>query len=214
MDPEEDQAIPNAVIPQEPLPDGPLPQPAPQVMSVETPQYVQMHSPEIRTLLAWIGPNRPFRRRGREYFINVLVILLAIEVILFLFSQYMLMVLALSVVFLAFTLATVPPQPFHYKISTQGITVEDHYYLWQELYDFYFKRQDGVDLLIIRTKAYFPGELVITLGDMHKEHIKEVLLPYLPFREFVKPSFIERAAEWLSKTFPLDKQILPTRQPR
>ncbi len=181
-----------------------------QSPSVETdvPQYVQTHAPDVRTLLAWVGPNRPFRRRRKEYFINVLIILLAVEVILFLFSQYMLMLLALTVVFLAFTLALVPPQPFRYKISTQGITVEDHYFLWQELYDFYFRKQDNMDVLIIRTKAYLPGELVITLGDMHVQHVKELLLPYLPFREYVKPTFFERSAEWLARTFPLEKSTV------
>jgi hypothetical protein len=179
----------------------------PQAIPTESdaPQYVQTHAPDVRTLLAWVGPNRPFRKRHKEYYINILIILLAVEVILFLFSQYMLMILALAVVFLAFALATVPPQPFHYKISTQGITVEDHYFLWQELYDFYFRRQDNVDLLILRTKAYFPGELVIPLTDVHREHIKQILLPYLPFREFVKPSLFDRSADWLAKTFPLEK---------
>jgi hypothetical protein len=168
------------------------------------------HVADVRTLLSWIAPGRPFRKRGKEYFINILIITLAVEVILFLFSQYMLMVLAFALVFLTFALATVPPHPFHYKISTQGITVEDHYFLWQELYDFYFKRQDNTDLLIVQTKSYYPGELSITLGDMHKEHVKEVLLPFLPYREYVKPSFIEKAADWLAKTFPLEKQATHT----
>lgn len=183
-----------------------------EATETDVPQYVQTHAPDVRTLLAWIAPNRPFRKRGKEYFINIFIILLATEVILFLFHQYMLMVLALSVVFLAFTLATVPPHPFRYKISTQGITVEDHYFLWQELYDFYFKRQDREDLLIIRTKSYMPGELTIVLGDVHRDHVKEVLLPFLPFREYVKPSFVERTADWLSRTFPLEKSSASTQQ--
>ena len=61
-------------------------------------QYVLTHSPEVRTLLSWIAPNRPHHRRGKEYFVNVVIILFALEVILFLFHQYMLMVLAFSVV--------------------------------------------------------------------------------------------------------------------
>ena len=175
-------------------------------------QYVLTHSPEIRMLLSWVAPNRPYRKRGKEYFVNVAIILIAIEVILFLFHQYMLMVLAFSVVFLAFTLALVPPHPFHYKISTQGITIEDHYFLWQELYDFYFKKQDGVDVLIVSTKSYLPGELTIVLGQLQPDRVKNILLPYLPFREFVKPSFIERASEWINKTFPLEKRPVQVAQ--
>jgi hypothetical protein len=209
MNPRNDNEMPQNPVPRQQLPQGEqhIKQQYSQqaAQSADTPQYVQTHAPDVRTLLAWIAPNRPFHKRGKEYFVNIFIILLAVEVILFLFHQYMLMVLAVSVVFLAFTLATVPPHPFRYRISTQGITVEDHYFLWQELYDFYFKRQDGADMLTVRTKAYMPGELTIVLGEVHREHVKEILLPYLPFREYVKPSFLEKTAEWLSKTFPLEK---------
>ena len=208
---QEDEQQPSHQIPRVELPgeQSQLVQQEP-IASAPSDQAVQYgqksHSPELRILLSWIAPNRPYHKRGREYYVNILVILIAVEVILFLFHQYMLMALAGSVVFLAFTLAMLPPHPFHYKISTQGITIEDHYFLWQELYDFYFKKQDGVDVLVISTKAYIPGELTIILGEVSQDRVKAVLLPFLPFREFVKPSFIERTAEWLAKTFPLEKR--------
>ncbi|MCL5432797.1 MAG: hypothetical protein M1524_01635, partial [Patescibacteria group bacterium] len=93
---------------------------------------------QVRTLLSWSAPGRPFRKRGKEYYINTILLALVIEVILFLFSQYLLMGIVASLVFIAFALATFAPYNFHYRISTEGITLEDHYYLWQELYDFYF----------------------------------------------------------------------------
>ncbi|HET9946524.1 MAG TPA: hypothetical protein VFQ63_00505 [Patescibacteria group bacterium] len=163
-------------------------------------------SHEVVTLLAWQGPGRPFKKRGKQYFATTLLIMLLIEVILFLFSEYMLMLVVLAFVFLTFAMATVPPHDFHYRISSEGVQVEDHYFLWQELYDFYFIKTYGVDVLHIRTKTFFPGELTITLGDkISVAHIKSVLLPYLPFREYVKPTFMERSATWLSKNFPLEK---------
>lgn len=160
---------------------------------------------DIKTLLSWTAPGRPFRRRGKEYYINAFLILLALEVILFLFSQYFLMLAVASLAFVTYALTTVAPHSFHYKISTEGITIEDHFYLWQELYDFYFKQTEGVDVLMIRTKAYFPGELTLVLGDMHTSQVRTALLPYLPYREFVKPTFVEKSADWLTKTFPLER---------
>lgn len=157
-----------------------------------------------KTLLTWHAPGRPFQTRDRSYFINILILMFIIEVILFLFSQYMLMLVVASLVFVNYALSTIAPHDFKYRVSTQGFMVQDQFFLWQELYDFYFKRQQNQDVLILRTKAFFPGELVITLGDMHKEHVKNVLLPYLPFREFVPPSSMEKAGDWLSRTFPLE----------
>jgi len=105
---------------------------------------------------------------------------------------------------LAFVLASVPPRDFHYRISSEGITIEDHFFLWQELYDFYFKKREGADVVHIRTHAMIPGELTLPLGLIDREHIKQALLPFLPFREVVKPTFMEKSGDWLARSFPLE----------
>ena len=169
------------------------------------PDFLQNYVPsEVKTLLAWTAPGRPFRKRTKQYYLTVLLIMLFVQVILFLFSQYMLMVVVLSLVFVGFALATIPPRDFHYRISSEGITVEDHFFLWQELYDFYFKKRNGIEVLHIRTHAFIPGELSITLGDISKDHVRSILLPFLPFREYIKPTFTDKAGDWLSKNFPLE----------
>ena len=162
-------------------------------------------SAEVKTLLAWHAPGRPFRKRGAEFYTSSLLIMTLVLIILFLFSQYLLMLVVISFVFVVFALATVPPRDFRYRISSEGITIEDHFFLWQELYDFYFKRRNGHDILHLRTRAFLPGELTITLGDMDKEHVKSIILRFLPYREVVVPTGMEKAADWLSKNFPLER---------
>lgn len=164
-----------------------------------------IHPNEVRTILEWTAPGRPFRKRGRQYYLTSLLIMLLVEVILFLFSQYLLMLVVLSFVFVAFTLASVAPSNFKYRISSEGITVEDHFFLWQELYDFYFKKREGIDVVHVRTHSFIPGELTLTLGSTDREHVKSALLPYLPYRELVKPTFMDKSADWLTKNFPLEK---------
>lgn len=114
------------------------------------------------------------------------------------------MLVVASLVFVSFAFAYVPPKNFHYRISTEGIMVEDHFYIWHELYDFYFTTRNGIDILNVRTQDMIPGILTITLGEMHKEHVKQVLIPYLPYREYMKPTFLEKSGNWLSKNFPLE----------
>ena len=161
---------------------------------------------EVRNLLEWTAPGRPFRKRGKQYYLTALLIVLLVEVILFLFSQYLLMLVVLSLLFVAFALSSVPPKNFTYRVSNEGIMIEDSFFLWQELYDFYFRRRDKMETLHIRTQAFLPGELIITLGNEDKEKIKHALLPYLPFREYVKTTFMDKAGDWLSKNFPLDEK--------
>ncbi|MBI2442738.1 MAG: hypothetical protein HYV40_02390 [Candidatus Levybacteria bacterium] len=187
------------------LPKEPLDLPKPHEMLPSSREDVGSSTHDVHTLLSWHAPGRPFRARSSAYYINMLLILLPLEVIFFLFGQYMLMLVALALAFFYYALTTVPPHDFRYKISSEGLTIEDYFFLWQELYDFYFKHIDGNECIIIRTKAYLPGELTINLGDIHKEQVKTALLPYLPFREYVKPTLVEKWSEKLRKTFPLER---------
>jgi hypothetical protein len=115
------------------------------------------------------------------------------------------MVVLLALTFLSVALSIMPPHDFHYKITTEGIKVEDYFYIWEELYDFYFKRIDGVDVLVVRTHVMYPGELKISLGGVTRDHLRQVLVGYLPYREYVHPTFMEKSGEWLTKNFPLEK---------
>lgn len=160
---------------------------------------------DVRALLSWTAPGRPFRKKNREFYLSVLLIFFLIEVIAFLFGQFQLMLAVAAVTFLSISLAIVPPKNFHYRISTEGVKVEDHYYIWGELYDFYFKKIDKVDTLVIRTEALIPGELKMTLGSLPKDHVRKILVNFLPYREVVRGSFMERAGDWLSRNFPLDR---------
>ena len=173
---------------------------------LDLPDPSQSHPNDVKTLLSWTAPGRPFIKRGKQYYLTSLLIMILVEFILFLFGQYALMFLVISLVFVAFALSSVPPKNFHYRISTEGITIEDHFFLWQELYDFYFKKQFNIDVLHIRTHSLLPGELTITLGEVHKDHVKSVLLPFLPYREVIKKTFMEKSGDWLARNFPLEKE--------
>jgi hypothetical protein len=156
--------------------------------------------------LEWTAPGRPFKKRSKQFYLTALLIMLLVEIILFLFSQYLLMVVIVSLVFVGFVLATIPPKDFKYRISSEGVMIEDGFFIWQELYDFYFKNRDGIKTLHLGTHAFLPGELIVTLGGMDEEKVKQALLPYLPYREYVKPTFVEKSADWLSKNFPLENK--------
>lgn len=161
-------------------------------------------SNNIKTLLSWHAPGRPFRKKSKQFFATSILIALLIEIILFLFGEYLLMIVVLSLIFASFVLATVPPTNFHYRISSEGITVEDNFFLWQELYDFYFKERNGETILHVRTYSYYPGEITLVLGEIDKEHIKQVLVRCLPYREIIRQTLIEKWGDWIVKTFPLE----------
>lgn len=163
------------------------------------------YSTDVRTLLSWRASGRPFRKKSKEYFLSSALILILIEIVLFLFSQYELMMAAGALYFMSLVLSTVPPKDFHYKISTEGVMVEDRFFIWTELYDFYFKRLEQVEVLVIRTQALIPGELQMVMGETSREHVRQILVNFLPYREIVRPTFMEKAGDFLSRNFPLER---------
>ena len=164
------------------------------------------HENGVRTLLSWSAPGRPYSKRGREFYAGVALLVLLISIILFLFHEYLLMLTVFALTFLSLALSSVAPRNFHYRISNQGVKIEDSFFLWKELYDFYFKRISGMDVLIIRTEALIPGELQICLGDLTRDHVRHVMVGYLPYREVVRKTFVESSGDWLAKNFPLEKK--------
>jgi hypothetical protein len=168
-------------------------------------QYDEAQYHDVTTYLEWQAPARPFKHRSKEFFINALLITVAIEIICFLFSQYFLMAVIASLVFLAFALASVPPKTYTYRISSEGILVENEFLIWDELYDFFFLKTHGVEVMYVRTKSFYPGLLTLPMGDISEAQFKSVLLHYIPFREHVEPSFMEKAGSWLEKNFPLER---------
>lgn len=163
------------------------------------------HYEDVKTLISWSAPGRPYRKKSKAFYLNGLLIVFLVEVILFIFSEYLLMFVVLTLYFFSAAIASVPPQNFHYRISTQGIKVEDHFYIWDELYDFYHKKIDGMDVLVVRARNLIPGELKISLGDVPFDHVRRVMINYIPYREVVRPTFIEKGGEWLAKNFPLER---------
>ncbi|HLD01961.1 MAG TPA: hypothetical protein VJC10_03735 [Patescibacteria group bacterium] len=197
--------MPDEYLPKEPLDLPREPKDLPAGRQVQPDHLMHEQQREVKTLLSWHAPGRPFRGRSKEFYATALLFVLVFEIMAFLFSWYALMAAIAAVFFLSYALTTIPPKDFHYRISSQGVKVENHFYLWQELYDFYFTKQEGETVVHIRTKAFIPGELLLTLGSIPREQLKSALLHYLPFREYVESTFVEKSGEWLSKTFPLEK---------
>lgn len=163
------------------------------------------HSNDVKTLISWHAPGRPYKKKSKEFYLSGLLIVFLINVILFIFSQYLLMFVVITLYFFSVSLAYVPPQNFHYRISNQGIKIEDHFYIWEELYDFYFKKIHGVEVLIVRAESFLPYELRMPLGEIPKDHMRRILVNFLPYREVVRSTFLERSGDWLAKNFPLER---------
>ena len=160
---------------------------------------------EVKTLLRWNALSRPYRQRKREFYLMVLFVLLCVMVITFLFKEFMLMLVAISIAFLAIVLYTTQPHEVEHRITTQGVVTGEHAYLYKELYDFWFDEKEGHTVLHLHTVSLFPGVLSLLLPDnMDEKKVRDVLVKYIPYREVMPKTFMDKAGNWLSKNFPLE----------
>ncbi len=107
---------------------------------------------------------------------------------------------------MAFVIASIPPRHVTYIISSEGFLIDDHAFLWQELYDFYFRTEHDVQVLHMRAHNPLLGEVIAPLkSEEEKETVKGYLLHFLPFREVIGKDFMEKSSDWLTKTFPMDR---------
>lgn len=159
---------------------------------------------EVKTLLSWEAPGRPFRKKHRSYYTTVAVLVILLALISLLAQEFLLIGVLLALTFVAYVLAFIPPSEVTYKISTQGITIGDHFYFWHELDSFWFKEKEGSQVLFIQTRLRFPGQLMLVLREQSEEEVKKSVARFLPFHEIPRMTMLDHWAEGLQKHFPLE----------
>lgn len=158
----------------------------------------------VKTLLNWTAPARPFRKKDRSYYTTIAILVTLLILIALLAQEILLIGVLLALAFVTYVLGFVPPEDLDYKISTQGITIGDHFYHWEILDSFYFTEKEGHKLLHVITHLRFPGELILVLGNINEETIKGVAAKYLPFHEIAPKTLMDKCADSLQKHFPLE----------
>ncbi len=163
-----------------------------------------METEEIKTLLSWQAPARPFRKKNRSYYTTIAIIVTLVILILFLFNEFLLIATLLALTFVTYVLAFVPPTRVDYRISTQGVTIGEDFYFWHFLDSFWFKEKEKHQVLHIQTRLRFPAQLMLVLEDIDEEKIKKLLSRFLPFFEVPFKSWMEKWSDGLQKNFPLE----------
>ncbi len=158
----------------------------------------------VRTLLLWKAASRPFRKKDRSFYTTVAILVLLTSMIFFLAGEKILVGAIFALGFLVYVLNFIPPEDVDYKISTQGVTIGDHFYHWQELDSFWFSEKDGHKLLHVLTRLNFPGVLLLVLGNQDEDEIKNICAEYLPFHEIAPKTMVEKWSDSLQKHFPLE----------
>jgi hypothetical protein len=157
----------------------------------------------LKTLLVWTAPERPFKKRSREFFTTIGAIVFLIGVILLFLQEWLLILVMIALMFVAYMMSTVEPRRIEHQITNQGIVTGGKRYPWETLNRFWFTEKWGEKILEIETLAGLPRHIFLMLGETKQEAIKKNLADYLPFEEPEK-TWIDNASEWISRRVPLE----------
>jgi hypothetical protein len=156
-----------------------------------------------KVFLAWASPSRLFKKRDKEYFTNIAAIVFLLSIILVFAREFVLIAAVISIVFLVYVLSTVPPEEVAQKITNLGIESAGHFYRWEELMEFWFEKQWGQTMLVLR--PYLGPRIIVLLGSQGEEKVRELIAKHIPFREVPDKTWVDNAASWLTKKIPLEK---------
>ncbi len=170
--------------------------------TINDPEYSE-YDP-VRELLTWQAPARPHMVRGRSFYTTVATLVILLSCIAFFFQEWLLIGAMIALGFLVYVLNFVAPSDIIYKFSTQGVTIGDHFYHWEELDSFWFEKKGEQHLMYILTRFRFPGMLILVIGETDQDRIKKTAAIYLPFREIAPKSQFDKWTESLQKYFPLE----------
>lgn len=162
-------------------------------------QFVPVPEEDI---LLWEAASRPYKKRDRQYYTTIAVIVFLLSLILFFAGQFLPIAVVISVGFLAYVLSAVPPVMVKIKITTWGIRVEDQIYYWEQLGRFWLTDKYKQRLLHVET-ARFPGRITLLLGDQTEADITAILSQVL-LKQKPEPTSFDKATDWLQKKIPID----------
>lgn len=192
-----------------PKPEPLLPKPEPLLpaQSEPTPHYSDYDDDDynvVQDLLVWTAPSRPYRKKDRSFYTVALVLIVLGGLVALPISGPLFGVALMALLFVAFVLDRMPPEDIQYKISTQGVTVDNHFYHWHDLDSFWLGDKDNHQLMYIRTRYRYPALLMVMLGPVAENQIKGVVAHFLPFQEIAPKSMLEDWSRTLQKHFPLE----------
>ncbi|MCX6816596.1 MAG: hypothetical protein NTZ93_01920 [Candidatus Beckwithbacteria bacterium] len=160
---------------------------------------------ELKSLLKWEAPVRPFKKRDRDYYTTIAAIVFLLAVILLFLKEWLLIAVMVALMFVAYVLATVQPEKTSHEITTRGVVTSGKAYLWKDLKRFWFSKKWSETILNIDTNLKFPSRLMMLLGEVEEGKIKELLQKQIQY-EVPETTFMDRSAKWLSDKIPLERE--------
>jgi len=167
--------------------------------STEPRPVIVKQEPE-KELVSWKAAARPFKRRGKRFYVTVFAMAGIGGVVLFAIEGIMPVVLIIALVFLFYVLSTVEPEEIEYAVTNKGIKIAGKKTEWPYLGRFWFRHQYDSELLAIEA-SNLVGRMELVIDKDKKSEIKKALSSHLTEEE-IPPAYLDKAANWFADKLP------------
>lgn len=154
-----------------------------------------------KTLLEWEAPERVFKRKSRDFFRKIAVIIIFFALMFLIIKDFIFIIVLGIIFFVVYVFNTVPPRNVVHKITTNGVNyASEQLYSWTELKSFYIEEKSDTAFLVIDTVQPFPGRLLLILTDkVNKRELAETLNQYISVNENPEPNMFDSFIGGISK---------------
>jgi hypothetical protein len=158
---------------------------------------------EEKVLFEWEAPERSYQKRNKDVWVTAIAILILVSVILIFIKEFYLIVALFAVLFLYYSLSTVPPGTIKNKLTNRGLYFGELKYEWSVLKRFWFKKSLSSQTINFGTSLRFPQQVSLVINPEDQEKLKEIIVKRIPMLES-SPTFVDRLTKWFAERLPLE----------
>ena len=138
-------------------------------------------------LITWNAPVHIHTEKKPDWYWTVGIITLALSVVSFIFSQFILGIFIILATTVLVLLSSKPPHIRYCEINDRGIMVDDVLYPFLSLESFWIPHDEFPHKLILKSRKLFMPLIVLYIDEVDPESVREVLLTYIAETEHTEP---------------------------
>ena len=157
---------------------------------------------EEKVLFAWIADERPFEKKGKEFFSTVVVLALLISIILYFIEGVMPVLVVWAIVFMVWAVYRTEPGKVKNAVTNKGLVTGENFYAWEEMENFWFEGRGSQRLLRVLLNR-FPGQIIVVCRKEEEEKVELLVKRYVR-KSRPKDGWSDRVAKWMKRKMPLE----------
>ena len=158
---------------------------------------------EEKVLFEWEAPERAYQKKGKDFWVTSVAILILVSVILIFINEFFLIMALISVLFVYYALSSVPPGMVKNKLTNRAVYFGELRYEWNGLQNFWFKKSLSNQTINFDTMLRFPRMVSLVIDPQDQEKLKEIVVKRIPLLEN-SPTFVDKLTKWFADRLPLE----------